>query len=92
MLGLQKHLCFFYRYFLQLSRLFFYPGFSSRGFTIHSTAGERGEAISLTPLYNLQMPHRYLDINRVVTAASSALHMTSSRTRTGNLWFPSASR
>ena len=50
------------------------------------------KAISLTPFYHLHPLHRHLDISRVITAESSPLHITSSRTRIGNLWFPSASR
>ena len=36
--------------------------------------------------------HKYLDIGRAITAESSPLQIASSRTRTGNLWFPSANR
>ena len=70
---------------------FFYLGFLSRTFTNHRTAGE-GEGISLTPHYHFHPLHRHLDISRAITAESSPLHITGSRTRTGNLWFPSASR
>ena len=52
----------------------------------------KGEAISLTPNYQFHPLHRHLDISRVITAESSPLHIASSRTRKGNLWFPSASR
>ena len=52
----------------------------------------KGEGISLTPHYQFHPLHRHLDISRVITAGSSPLHIASSRTRTGNLWFPSASR
>ena len=51
----------------------------------------KGEAISLTPLYHFHLLHWYLDINRATTAKSSPLHIVSSWTRTGNLWFPSTS-
>ena len=51
----------------------------------------KGEGISLTPHYHFHPLHRYLDISRAITAESSPLHIASSRTRTGNLWFPSAS-
>ena len=34
----------------------------------------------------------HLDISRAITAESLPLHIASSRVRTGNLWFPSASR
>ena len=66
-------------------------GFLSRTFTIHRTAGE-GEAISLNPLHYFHSLHRHLDISQVITAESSPLHLAGSRTGTGNLWFPSASR
>ena len=49
------------------------------------------KGISLTPHYHFHPLHRHLDISRAVTAESSFLHKGSSRTRTGNLWFPSAS-
>ena len=70
---------------------FFYLGFLSRKFTIHRTAGE-GESIYLAPLYHFHLLHRHLDISRTITVESSHLHITSSRTRTVVLWFPSASR
>ena len=35
---------------------------------------------------------RHLGITRVITAENSPLHIATSRTRTENLWFPSASR
>ena len=44
----------------------------------------KGEDISLTPHYHFHPFHKHLE--------SSPLHMGSCRTRTGNLWFPSASR
>ena len=52
----------------------------------------KGEGISLTPHYHFHPLHRHLDISRAITAESSPLHIARSRTRTGNLWFPSASR
>ena len=52
----------------------------------------KGEGISLTSDYHFHPLHRYLDISRAITAGSSPLHVASSRARTGNLWFPSASR
>ena len=53
----------------------------------------KGEGIfSLTPHYHFHPLHRQLEISRAITAGSSPLHIASSRTRTGNLWFPSASR
>ena len=50
------------------------------------------EGISVTPHCHFQLLHIHLDISRVIIAESSPLHIASSRTRTGNLWFPSASR
>ena len=52
----------------------------------------KGEGIYLTPLYHFHPLHRHLDISRAITAESSPLHIAGSRTRTGNLRFPSASR
>ena len=52
---------------------------------------EKEEAISLSPLYHFHSLHIHLDISRPITVESSPLHIASSRTQTGNLWFPSAS-
>ena len=52
----------------------------------------KGESIPLTPHYPFHPFHRHLDISWAITAESSPLHIGSSRIRTGNLWFPSASR
>ena len=49
------------------------------------------EGISLTSHYHFHPLHRQLDISWAITAESSPLHIASSRTRTRNLWFPSAS-
>ena len=56
--------------------------------------GQQGkrEDIYLTPHYHFHLLHRRLHIGRAITAENSPLHIASSRTRTGNLWFPSASR
>ena len=75
-------------------QFFFLSGLS---FTkIHESQDCRGRGgggcISLTPHYHFYPLHRHLDISRVITAERSPLHIASSRTRTGNLWFPSASR
>ena len=51
----------------------------------------KGEGVFLTPLYHFQSLHRHLGISRAITADSSPLYIACSRTRTGNLWFPSAS-
>ena len=71
--------------------LFSYLGLLSQTFMIHRQQG-KGESISLTPLYHLHPLHKYLDIFWAITVESSPLHIASSRTRTRNLWFPSASR
>ena len=42
---------------------------------------EKGEAISLIPLYRFHPLHRHFDISRTITAESSPLHFCSSRTR-----------
>ena len=52
----------------------------------------KGEGIYLTPLYHFHPLHRHLDSGRAITAESSPLHISGIPTRTGNLWFPSASR
>ena len=52
----------------------------------------KGEAISLIPLDHFYPLHRHLDISKTITADTSSLYIVSSRIRTGNLWFPSASR
>ena len=66
---------------------FFTSWFFSRTSAIQDS---RWEAISLTPLYHLHPLRRHLDICRAITVESSPLHIATSRTRTGNLWFPSA--
>ena len=48
--------------------------------------GKRG--IYLTSPYHFHPLHRCLDISRELTAESSPLRIASSRTRTGDLWFP----
>ena len=67
---------------------FFYVSFLSR---ITGLEG-KGEDISLTPHYHFHLLHRHLDISRAITEEISPLDIVSSRTRTGNLWFPSANR
>ena len=52
----------------------------------------RRKAISLTPHYHLHPLLRLFDIIRAITVERSPLHIYSSQTRTGNLWFPSTSR
>ena len=75
----------------RLLDVFFHLNFLPRPFTNHRAAG-RGEGISLTHHYHFHPLHRHLDISQAITAESPALHIGSSRTRTGNLCFPSASR
>ena len=49
------------------------------------------EGISLTSHHHFHplRHYRHLDISQAITAEKSPLHIGSSRTRTGNLWFPS---
>ena len=56
--------------------------------------GQQGqeEGIYLIPLYHFHPLHGHVDISRAIIAESSPLHIAGSRIRTGNLWFPSASR
>ena len=58
---------------------FFCHGFLSQTFTVHRTAGEGGEAISVTPLY--------LGITRAITVDSSPLHISSSQIKMGIFGF-----
>ena len=53
---------------------------------------EQEKAISSTPLCHFHTFHRHLDIIRVITLDRSLLYIASSRTQTGNLWVPRASR
>ena len=49
------------------------------------------KGIFLTSHYDFHTLHRHLDISLGITAESSPLHIAESRTRTGNIWFQSAS-
>ena len=69
---------------------FFHLGFFHKHSQFIGQLGE-GEVISLSSLYHFHPLHRHLDISRSITAESSPLHIASSRTRTGNFWFPSGS-
>ena len=82
--GNSNRSAFFYSFFL--------PGFPFTN--IHDFTGlqSKGEGISLTPHYHFHSFRRHLNIGRVITVGSSPLRIASSRTRTGDLWFPSASR
>ena len=52
----------------------------------------KGEGIYLAPLYHFHPLRGHLGISRAIAAGSSPLRIAGSRTRTRNLWFPSASR
>ena len=75
--------------------LFFFPFFSFWVFFHdHSQitgVKMKGEGISLSAHYHFHLVHRHFDISQAITSESSPLHIGSSQTRTGNLWFPSAS-
>ena len=68
---------------------FFHRGFLSESFTNQRNAGER-KGNSVTPHYHFHLLHRHVDFSRMIAAESSPLHISSSRTPTKNLWFPSA--
>ena len=70
-------------------RCFFLTGFSFTN--IHDLQDSWGRR-RVTPPYNFHLLHRRLDISWAITAESSSLHIARNRTRTGNLWFLSASR
>ena len=71
--------------------VFFCLGFLSRPFTNYRTTGEGGGHFINSSL-PLPPASQVLHISRAITAESSPLHIGSSQTQTGNLWFPSASR
>ena len=52
---------------------------------------EKGESISFTLHYHFHPFHTHLHISRAITAERSPLHIYSSQTRTGSLWFLSVS-
>ena len=79
--------CFFRFFFV----FFFFLIFYLSGFYL-KYINDSKETVFLTPLYHFHPLHRRLDISQVITAESSPLHIASRCTRTGNLWFPSASR
>ena len=56
--------------------------------------GQHGkrEGIYLTPPYHFRPLRGHLGIGRAIAAGGTPLRIATSRTRTGNLWFPSASR
>ena len=57
---------------------------------IHELQDCRGKGRAI-PHYHFHPLHRHLYISWVITGESSPLHIANSRTRTGNLWFRSAS-
>ena len=67
--------------------LFFLSGFPFT--TIHESQDCRGRP-KVTTLYHFHLLYRHLLISQAITAESSPLHTGRSRTRTRNLWFPSA--
>ena len=69
---------------------FFCLGFFHEHSRITGLQG-RWEGISLTSHCHFHPLHGHLDIGWAITAERSSLHIASSRTRTGNLWFPSSS-
>ena len=71
-------------------RFFFLSGFSFTN--IHESQDCRGRGHLFNSSLPLPLLHRHLDISRAITAESSPLRISCSRNRTGNLWFPSASR
>ena len=58
----------------------------------HSRFSGQVKIISLFPLYHIHPLNKHLEISRAITAENSPLHLASSRTGTGNLWFTSANR
>ena len=83
------------KYFLVNTVKFFGNAFFSRWVFFHEHlrfTGQQGkrDAISLTPLYHFHPFHRHFH-SRAITEENSTLQIASSQTRTGNLWFPSAS-
>ena len=50
------------------------------------------EGISLIPLYHSHPLHSHEDISHTITAGNPPLHIASGQARTGNPWFPNASR
>ena len=71
---------------------FFLYGFSFRNIHESQDCRGRGEGIYLSPHYHFHPFHGHSDISRVINAESSPLNIARSWARTGNLWFPSASR
>ena len=74
-----------------MEKYFFIPVLFHGHKRITGLQGKR-EAISLTPHYHFHPLHRHLDISQAIAAERSPLRIASSRSRTGNLEFPGASR
>ena len=70
---------------------FFYLDFFHNNSWITGLQG-KGEGISLTPYYHFHPLHRHLGISQAITVENLPLHIGSSLTQTGNLWFASPSR
>ena len=71
-------------------RVFFLPGFSFTNIHDSQESREMGGYFFNSP-YHFHTLHRYLDLSRVITVEKLLLHIASSRTRTRNLRFQSAS-
>ena len=71
---------------------FLLSGFSFTNIHESQDCRGRGRACFYLLTTNFHLLHRHLDISRLITAESLPLHIASSQTRTGNLWFLRASR
>ena len=76
------------KFFMNLEHFFIWAFFHLT-FMNHMTVGTGGGA-TLTSLYHLHLLCEQEDIRWMIATESSFLHIVSDRTRTGNLWFPSA--
>ena len=66
---------------------FFYLRFSFRNIHNSLESRERRRLIFLSHLCHFHLLYRPLDTNRAITSENSPLHIVSSLTWTGNLWF-----
>ena len=83
----------FFPDFLRIPNFFFYLGFSFTNIHDSQDSWRRGRGYLFNSSLSLHNPlAMHLDISWAITAEGSPLHIATSRTRTGNLWFPSASR
>ena len=87
-----KRLAYLFRFSVTLDVLFFSIWVFFHGHSRVTGLQGNGEGFFffLTRHYPFHPLHRHLDISRASTAESSSL-LAGSRTRTGKLWFPSAS-